>query len=112
MQGKRTRAVDSRGRPVPGLYVRDGRFIAGVQLSGRWTMRNLEPETLTDARRERDSLLAGLREGRIAAPTATTFADVFAEYQDSRTLSDRTRKHERHLLDRHLAAVKTPGCRT
>ena len=34
MQGKRTRALDSRGRPVPGLYVRDGRFIAGFKLDG------------------------------------------------------------------------------
>ena len=32
MQGKRTRALDSRGRPVPGLYVRDGRYIAGFKL--------------------------------------------------------------------------------
>lgn len=61
---------------------------------------------LTEARRERESLLAGLREGRIAAPAAATFADVFAEYQDTRTLSERTRKHERHLLDRHLAPLK------
>lgn len=106
MQGKRTRALDSRGRPVPGLYVRDGRFIAGFKLEGRWTMRTLDADTLTDARREREGLLAGLREGRIAAPAAATFAEVFAEYQDARTLSERTRKHERHLVDRHLAALK------
>jgi hypothetical protein len=42
MQGKRTRARDSRGRPVPGLYVRDGRYIAGFQCpqTGRWRMRS------------------------------------------------------------------------
>ncbi len=68
MQGKRTRALDSRGRPVPGLYVRDGRFIAGFKRNGRWTMQTLAAETLTEARRERESLLAGLREGRVAAP--------------------------------------------
>ena len=69
-------------------------------------MRTLTGKTLTEARRERDSLLAGLREGRIPAPDRITFADAFAEYQDARTLSSRTRAHERHLLDRHLAALK------
>ena len=43
MQGKRTRALDSRGRPVPGLYVRDGRYIAGAKVDGRWTMRTSTP---------------------------------------------------------------------
>jgi integrase len=106
MQGKRTRAFDSRGRPVPGLYVRDRRFIAGMKLDGRWTMKTLCAETLTDARREREGLLAGLREGRIAAPDTVTFAEVFTEYQDARTLSERTRSHEQHLVDRHLRALK------
>ena len=106
MQGKRTRARDSRGRPVPGLYVRDGRFLAGYKLGGHWTMKTLQAETLTEARRERASLLAGLREGRIAAPASATFADVFAEYQAARSLSERTRAHERHLLHRHLDHLK------
>jgi integrase len=106
MQGKRTRGVDSRGRPVPGLYVRDGRFIAGFKLDGRWTMRTLNADTLTEARRERESLLAGLREGRIAAPDAITFAEAFAEHQGARSLSERTLRHERYLLDYHLATLK------
>lgn len=106
MQGKRTRALDSRGRPVPGLYVRDRRFIAGFKLDGRWTMRTLEAETLTDARRERDGLLAGLREGRIATPDTATFVEVFAEHQDARSLAERTRVHEQQLVDRHLAELK------
>ncbi len=62
MQGKRTRALDSRGRPVPGLYRRDSHFIAGFMRDGRWTMQTLDAETLTEARRERDGLLAGLHE--------------------------------------------------
>jgi len=107
MQGKRTRALDSRGRAVPGLYVRDGRFIAGAKVEGRWTMQTLGATTLTDARRERDSWLTGLREGRIASPAAATFAEVFTDWQDSRELGERTRVHERHLLDKRLAAIKT-----
>jgi integrase len=85
------------------LYVRDGRFIAGWKQDGRWTMRTLNADTLTDARRERESLLAGLREGRIAAPDRTTFREAFEEYQGARSLSERTRDHERHLRDRHLS---------
>lgn len=106
MQGKRTRALDSRGRPVPGLYVRGGRFIAGFKRDGQWFMRTLAAETLTEARRERESLIAGLREGRVAAPSRITFAEVFVEYQSARALSERTRAHELHLRDRHLAAIK------
>jgi integrase len=106
MQGKRTRALDSRGRPVKGIYTRDGRFVAGYKRDGRWTMQTLEAETLTEAKRERDGLLAGLREGRASTRSAATFEDVFAEHQESRTLSERTRAHERHLLERHLSALK------
>ena len=109
MQGKRTRARDSRGRPVPGIYRRDGLYIAGAMVDGRWTMKTLEAETLTEARQARESWLAGLREGRIATPDRATFADVFAEHQDARTLSARTQKHERHLVDRHLETLK--ACR-
>jgi integrase len=107
MQGKRTRALDSRGRPVPGLYVRDGRYIAGAKIAGRWTMHTLDATTLTEAKRGRDSWLAGIREGRTAARNAITLADLFAEHQNARDLSDRTRQHEQHLLDRHLAALKS-----
>jgi integrase len=108
MQSKRMRALDSRGRPVKGIYVRDGRYSAGFKCpqTGKWRMENLDADTITEARRERESLLAALREARAAAPAAATFLDMFAEYQASRTLADRTKKHERHLLDRHLGGIK------
>jgi integrase len=50
-------------------------------------------------------LLAGLCEGRVAAPGKLTLGDVFTEYQESRRLADRTRRHEQHLRDRHLAEL-------
>jgi integrase len=108
MQGKRTRARDSRGRQVPGIYVRDGIYSAGYGCpqTGRWRIVNLTANTLTAARRERESLLAGLREGRTVPSAALTFERAFDEYQHSRLLSPRTRTHERHLRDRHLAALK------
>src|SRR5262249_14374081 len=46
-------------------------------------------------------------EGRIAAPASATFADVFSEYQAARNLSERTREHERWLLDHYLSDLKT-----
>jgi integrase len=108
MQGKRTLARDSRGRPVPGIYIRDGVYSAGFRCpqTGRWRMVNLKAKTLTEAKRERDSLLAALREDRVAAPAADTFANAFEDYQQSRKLKRRTIKHEQHLLDRHLDAFK------
>jgi integrase len=107
MQGKRTRAVDSRGRAVPGLYRRDDRLIAGFQCpqSGKWRMVTLHAETITEGRRERDALLAGLRDGSTRAPDGATVDALFADFQQSRSLSQRTREHERHLFSRHLAPL-------
>lgn len=99
---KRERARDSRGRPVPGLYVRDGRFIAGFKHDGRWLMMTLAAATLTEARRERERLLAELRERRRAAPDRSTFAEVFADWQAARTISERTRAYEREFVTRYL----------
>lgn len=104
-QGKRTRARDSRGRPVPGIYQRDGRYIAGFESGGKWKMRTLEAATLTEARRERESLLAALREGRTAAPDSLTLRDLFADHMQARELSARTDAHERDLFDRYLGTI-------
>ena len=62
--------------------------------------------TITDAKRERESLLAGLREGRVAAKDDATFSDVFAQWQDARSLSERTREYEQYVLDHHLPTMK------
>jgi integrase len=104
-QGRRTRARDSRGRPVPGIYQRDGRYIAGFESEGKWKMQTLEAATLTEARRERESLLAGLREGRTAAPAAITTQDLFEDWLRSRTVGDRTAAHERWLVGAYLKAI-------
>ena len=90
MQGKRTRALDTRGRAVPGLYVRDGQFHRGLpaaRRAGKWRMVTLEAETLTEARREREAMLAGLREDEPAPRDAATVAVLFADFQQSRNLS-------------------------
>jgi integrase len=101
-----TRASDSRGRPVSGIYVRDGRFIGGAKIEGRWTLHTLDAETLTEARRERESWVTGLREGRIPTPARATFDDVFTDWQEARPkLSERTRKHERHVAEKRLGLL-------
>jgi integrase len=104
-QGQRVRATDSRGRPVRGIYLRDGRYIAGFESAGRWRMVTLEARTLTEARRERESLLAGLREGRTAVPATLAVRDLFADYMQTRTLSARTDAHERDLFGRYLGTI-------
>ena len=91
-----------------GIYRRDGIFIAGYRepSTGKWRTKKLSARNVTEARRQRESLLSALREGRAAPTTGLTFESAFHDWQDSRTLSPRTRKHERHLLERHLAEIK------
>jgi integrase len=69
-------------------------------------MTTLDAETLTEARRERESLVAGHREGRIAARSYTTFKDVFSEWQASRLISPRTIEHEDRILRRYLSDLE------
>ncbi len=100
-----------------GLYERGGkqgskahRYVAGYKdpQTGKWTMVTLKARTLTAARDERGSLLAARREGRIPAKDDTTFEGMFELWQAARKKpSQRTRSHERHLLDRHLSALKS-----
>ncbi len=105
-QGPRVRVRDGKGNAIPGLYRRDGKYIAGYQENGRWRMVTLKATSVTEAKRERASLVVGLREGRIASADGSTFAEVFAEWQAGRRIAERTAEHERHLLDRHLATFK------
>ena len=51
-------------------------------------------------------MLAGLREGRVAAKDDATFLAVFEEWQSSRAISAHTAEHERYLRDQHLALLK------
>ena len=106
---KRKKAADSRGRPVEGLYTNltGDMFTAGYRcpVSGKWTMKALPSKDLSAARRDRESLIAGLREGRLSSRSDLTFGQTFADWQQSRSVSERTLKHERHLRDRHLGTL-------
>ena len=103
---QRTRVLDSRGRAVQGIYQRPGEgYYAGFQVDGEWQMQKLTATTLTEAKRERASLISALREGRAAAKDGSTFGQLFDEWQGARRISERTRTHEQHLRDRHLATL-------
>ena len=72
MQGRREHACDSRGRPVRGLYVRGGRFIAGARVNGRWIMKNLGAVTLTGGSSEEDDWACARFAKELAAATIAT----------------------------------------
>src|SRR5262245_28949148 len=92
----RERVLDSRGRAVSGIYKKGGSFIAGYRcpVSGAWRMKALDAKDLSAAKREREALVTGLREGRIAAKNDSTVEAILADWQSSRRISDRTVAHE------------------
>ena len=90
---------------TPGIFKRGNTFYAGYRVEGRWTMKALAAENVTEAKKARDSLVAGVREGRIAVKNDVTFAAVFEAWLESRSISARTEAHERHLCGRHLTAL-------
>jgi hypothetical protein len=63
-----------RTRVAPGIYQQDGSYFAAFREpgSGRWRFRKLQATTLRAAKRERESYLAALREGRQAARSDVT----------------------------------------
>jgi integrase len=97
------RARDSRGRPVKGIYTRDGRFYVGASVAGKWTMAATDATTLTEARAERENMLADHRAGRIARRTADRFDDLFHEWQSSRPISEQTAAKEATVRRLYLA---------
>jgi integrase len=99
--------LDSKGRKVPGLYRRGSQFIAGYREpgTGTWRTQNLASETLTAAKRERESLLAALREQRQAVSSDEGWSALFQEWLASRDAAKRTIEHDRHLARRHLGAL-------
>ncbi len=68
-------------------------------------MRTLEAESLTEARREREALIADLASGRAAPRSGVMFSEAFADWQRSRTLSGRTIRDERAVARRYLSKL-------
>jgi integrase len=82
---KRTRATDSKGRPVKGLYVRsDGAYVAGMTVEGRWTMQVLKgASSLTEARSMQTALVAKHDRGEGVAPSRVTLEDVWRDFSEA-----------------------------
>jgi integrase len=75
-----------RVRVAPGIYQQDGTYRAGFREpgTGRWRTRKLNATTLREAKRERESHLAALREGRQAARSDITLSALADEWLATR----------------------------
>lgn len=75
-----------RTRVAPGIYLQDGSYRAGFREpgSGRWRTQKLKATTLRAAKTERESLLAALREGRLAARSEITLGALCDEWLATR----------------------------
>jgi integrase len=96
-----------RERVAPGIYLRDSIYSAGFSdpNTGRWTMPTLEATNLRDAKREREALIAALREGRAASKSTLDFdacLDAYLEALAGSSARERTVRHNRWVADRYL----------
>jgi integrase len=93
-----------RTRVASGIYDQSGSLHAGYREpgSGKWRTRKLKATTVREATRERESILAGLREGRLAARSDVTFAGLADEWLATRRdrVSDGTYEFDEQQLKR------------
>ena len=91
-----------RVKVAPGIYRQDGALFANYREpgNGRSRFTKLQATTLRDAKKERESILAALREGRLAARSDITLAALCDEWLATR----RGRVADRHLRVRRDAA--------
>ena len=91
-----------RVRVALGIYFQDGSYRAGFREpgSGRWRTQKLQATTLRAAKQERESLLAGLREGRLAARSDITLGALCDEWQATRRgrVAERTLGYDEEQL--------------
>jgi integrase len=75
-----------RTRVAPGIYQQDGSYFAAFREpgSGRWRFLKLQATTLREAKRQRESHLAALREGRQAVRSDITLCDLADEWLATR----------------------------
>lgn len=110
------RSTRKRVRIADNLYERPGRTkvenryqVGFNDLDGRWRMVTLKARNRTEARAERDDLLAKHRRGEVAAPSKITLGEIAAEYLQSveelvaaEELGERTLERYRHALNHHV----------
>jgi integrase len=96
-----------RERVAPGVYVKNGVYIAGFNdpNTGKWTMPTLKATTLREAKRERASALAALHEGRATSKSALSFDTCLDRYLDALEeggAREKTVRHNRWIAKRYL----------
>lgn len=96
-----------RERVAPGIYVREGIYIAGFNdpNTKRWTMPTLKATNVRDAKSERAALIAALREGRAASRSVLSFDDCLDAYLEALaggSARERTVEHNRWVAERYL----------
>jgi integrase len=93
-----------RTRVAPGIYVQNDSYRAGFREPGsnRWRTQKLRATTLRAAKKERDSLLAALREGRLAARSEITLGALCDEWLATRRgrVSERTLVYDQGQVKR------------
>ena len=81
----------SRVRVAPNLYQRgDGKFLVGLTLSGKWTMKVIAARTKTEAKQELAKFrveAASITGGVSAAPTFAEVADEFIRHYEAKVES-------------------------
>jgi integrase len=102
-----TDSLKRRRRMAPGIYVKNGVYIAGFNdpKTGRWTMPTLKAATLTAAKRERAALLSALGEGRAASRSKLTFGTCLDSYLAALEASgarEKTVRTMRGIAERHV----------
>ena len=94
---------------APGIYTQDGSYRAGFREpgSGRWRTQKLRATTLREAKKERASILAALREGRIAARSEITLGALSDDWLATRlgNVSERTYEYDEGMVKRIAAVV-------
>ena len=83
-QGPRSRARDSKGRPIKGVYIRDGIFSVLLTVNGKTTMKNVEADTVAEARYVREQMVSQFR-GR--KKKSIPMKELDQLYTDARKLS-------------------------
>src|SRR5262245_16883594 len=97
-----------RVRLAQGIYSQDGALFAGYREpgTGRSRFTKLRATTLRAAKKERESILSALREGRLAARSDITLAALCDEWLATRRgrLAERTLQYDQEQL-RHVRAA-------
>ena len=98
-----------RTRVAPGIYRQDGALFANYREpgNGRPRFTKLQASTIRNAKKERESILAALREGRRARRSEITVTAFCREWLDTRRgrVADRTYEYDEGMVKRFTSVL-------